>query len=229
MKQQLLILATVSVLLANCHKENDHPSSATESNLFVNNGLTHFAPVRLFTHGGEVLNPVLAQAYRNEFSLYFFDPGDDFNDSYYQKFDYINDDSIQYITPGRVFGAKRTAKDTYDRFSTRYTDIINDTSSLEFYMVQYKTLHRRDVPPSPNSPNGFVYYEADNPVYFLKKVKDTFFMPIIKYATISRTPGIISFASSKFNNVFSADGVDHLGVNDTLIVQTFDVVFVRSK
>ena len=229
MRQQLLILAAVSVLLAYCHKESEHPSPAAENNYFVNSGLTHFAPVRLFTHGGEVVNPGLAQAYRDEFSLYFFDPGDPFNDSYYRKIVYINDDSIQYVTPGRVFGAKRTVKDTYDRFSTPYTDIINDTSSLEFYIVQYKTLHSKEVPPGPNSPNGFVYYEADDPVYFLKKVKDTFFMPIIKYATISRTPGIISFVSNKFNNVFSASGVDHLGAYDTLIVQSFDVGFVKNK
>lgn len=229
MRQQLLILAAVTVLLANCHKEGNQPSLETENNYFVNNGLTHFTPVRLFTHGGEVIDPGLAQAYRNEFSLYFFDPGDPFNDSYYKKIIFINDDSILYVTPGRVFNAKRTATGTYDRFSTPYTDIVNDTTSIEYYIIQNKILHRKEVPPSSNNPNGFVYYEADNPVYFLKKVKDTFFMPIIKYATISRIPGIVSFASNKFNNVFSADGVDHLGINDTLIVQNFDVAFVREK
>jgi hypothetical protein len=195
----------------------------------VNNGLSHFTSVRLFTHGDEVIDPGLAQAYRNEFSLYFFDPGDPFMDSYYQKIIFINDDSILYVTPGRVFNAKRTATGAYDRFSTPYSDIINDTSSLEYYIVQYKILHRKEIPPSSNNPNSFVYYEADNPVYILKKVKDTFFMPIIKYATISRRPGIVSFASNKFNNVFSADGVDHLGINDTLLIQSFDIAFVRQK
>lgn len=229
MRQQLLILAAVSVLLAHCHKDDNQPSSSAENNYFVNNGLSHFTPVRLFTHGGEVNDPGLAQAYRNEFSLYFFEPGDPFNDSYYQKIIFINDDSIQYVTPGRVFNAKRTATGTYDRFSTPYYDIKDDTSSLEYYIVQYKIFRRNEIPRNSNNPNSIVYYEVDDPVYFLKKIKDTFFMPIIKYATISRTPGIISFASNKFNNVFSADGIDHLGVNDTLIVQSFDVAFVRNK
>jgi hypothetical protein len=229
MRQQLLILAAVTVLLAHCHKEDNQLSLATENNYFVNNGLSHFTPVRLFTHGGEVIDTGFAQVYRNEFPQYFFAPGDPFMDSYYQKIIFINNDSILYVTPGKVFNAKRTAKDTYDRFSTPYSDIVNDTTSLDYYIGQYKILHRKEIPPSSNNPNGIVYYEADNPVYFLKKVKDTFFMPIIKYATISRIPGTVSFASNKLNNVFSVEVVDHLGVNDTLLVQSFDIAFVREK
>jgi len=223
MKQHILILVAITVLLVDCHKESQ--SSTTESNQFRNSGLTHFTSLRLFTHDGEVLNPTLAQAYQNEFSQYFFKPGDAFTDPFYSNIIFINDDSIRYVTPGRIFGAKRTVTDTYDRFSTPYTDVVNDTSSLEFYIAQYKILHRKEISGNP----GSVYYEADDPVFFLKKVQDTFFMPIIRYAFISRTPGIIKFASNKVNNVFSADGVSHLGANDTLIVQSFDISFVKNK
>jgi hypothetical protein len=54
-------------------------------------------------------------------------------------------------------------------------------------------------------------------------------MPIIKYAAISRIPGMVKFASNKLNNVFSADGVSHLDVRDTLLVQSFDIMFVKGK
>jgi len=222
MKQQLLILVSVTVLLVQCRKE--HHSSTTPDNLFLNSKLTHFTAARLFTHDGEVLNPALAQSYQNEFSLYFFKPGDAFTDPFYSQIIFVNDDSIRYVTPGRIFDAKRTVTDTYDRFSTPYTDLANDTSSLEFYIVQNKIFRRKEI---SGSPNNLVYYEVDNPVFFLKKVKDTFFMPIIKYAVISRSPGIVKFGSNKLNNVFSADGVGHLAANDTLIVQSFDLAFVK--
>ena len=229
MKPPILILSAITVLLAQCHKEDYQPYTVAADTHFRNSGLTHFSSTRLFTHDGEVVNPELAKSYQNEFPLYFFEPGESFIDPYYQDIIFINDDSIKYVTPGRAYIAKRTVTDTYDRFSTPSTDLVNDTSSLEFYMVQYKTLHRIEVPGNSNNPNGFVYYEADDPVYFLKKVKDTFFMPIIKYAAISRTPGMVKFASNKLNNVFSAEGVGHLGVSDTLIVQSFDIMFVKGK
>jgi len=228
MKRQILILSTITVLLALCSKK-DHPLPIAENNHFLNSGLTHFSPARLFTHDGEVLNPELAKAYQNEFPLYFFEPGESVIDPFYREIIFINDDSIRYVTPGRSFAAKRTVTDTYDRFSTPYTDLVNDTNSLEFYIGRYKILHRREIPPSSNNPNSFVYYEADDPVFFLKKEKDTFFMPIIKYFTISRTPGMVRFVSSKLNNVFSADGVGHLGFTDTLVFQSFDIMFVKGK
>jgi hypothetical protein len=227
MKQHLLILAAITVLLAHCRKK-DHQPFTEENNHFLKSGLTHFTPVRLFTHNGEVVNPGLAQTYQDEFTLHFYEPGDPFIDPFYQEIIFINDDSILYVTPGKVFNAKRTVTGAYDRFSTPYFDVVSDTSSLDFYIVQYKTFRRKEIPRT-NNPNNFVYYEVDNPVYFLKKVQDTVFMPIIKYATISRMPGMVTFAANKFNNVFSADSVGHLGANDTLIVQSFDLAFVKGK
>ena len=228
MKQQILILSAITVLLAQCSKK-DHQLFTIENNHFLNSGLTHFSSARLFTHDGEVLNLELANAYQNEFSLYLFEPGESFIDPFYQEIIFINDDSIKNVTPNRVFIAKRTVTDTFDRFSTPSFDITNDTGSLEFYIVKYKTFRRKEIPGNSNNPNSSVYYEVDNPVYFLKKVKDTFFMPIIKYAAISRIPGMVKFASNKLNNVFSADGVSHLDVRDTLLVQSFDIMFVKGK
>jgi hypothetical protein len=88
-------------------------------------------------------------------------------------------------------------------------------------------LHRKETTGNANYPNGYTYYEADDPVYFLKKVNDTLFMPIIKYMTISTSPGIVRFVSSKLSNVFSAEGVSHLAANDTLVIQSFDIAFVK--
>lgn len=223
MKQQLLILTAISILFVHCHKES-HSIPPPDYNRFGNSGLTHFTATRLFTHDGEVLTPGLAQAYQNEFDLYFFNPGESLRDPYYRELIFINNDSIRYVTPGREIGAKRTVTDTYDRFSTPYTDISNDTNSLEFHMVKYKIFRRKEV---SSGSNYYVYYEFDNPVYFLKKVNDTFFMPMIKYAAISRYSGIVSFASNKLNNVFSTDAIKYLGAHDTLIVQSFDIAFVK--
>jgi hypothetical protein len=227
MKQQILILVAITVVLTNCRKK-DHQLSTAGNNHFQNSGLTHFTPARLFTRDGEVLKPGLANAYQNEFTLYFYKPGESVTDPFYKEINFINDDSIHYVNPNRVFEAKRTVTDTYDRFSTPYFDLANDTGSLEFYIAQYKTFRRKETSGNSNNPNSIVYYDVDNPVYFLKKVKDTFFMPIIKYAIISRTPGIVTFTSNKFNNVFSADGVSHLNVKDTLLVQSFDIMFVKT-
>src|SRR6185295_11362984 len=135
MKQPILILSAITVLLAQCRKK-DHQLAAIENNHFLNSGLRHLSSARLFTHDGEVLNPELAKSYQNEFSLYFLQPGDSFIDPFYQEIIFINDDSIKNITPNRVFIAKRTVRDTFDRFSTPFFDITNDTGSLELYIVQ---------------------------------------------------------------------------------------------
>jgi hypothetical protein len=54
MKQQLLTLSAITVLLAQCSKQHE-TFSTTENNHFLNSGLTHFTPTRLFTQHGEVL------------------------------------------------------------------------------------------------------------------------------------------------------------------------------
>jgi hypothetical protein len=222
MRKPFLITVAVWLLIVSC-KKDDAPPPANAPPHFVNTRLTHFSNYRLFTQTGEINNSPLIQGYASEFSNYFFKPADRFHDPNYQEIVYINDDSIINLTPGRAFDGKRTNTDVYDKYTTGLLAIQNDTSAVALYIGKYKT-YQRQVTPS-----GYVYFDVESPVYFLKKQQDTLFVPIMRYIIFYRKNGIVSFGADTYNNVFSPAGVNKLGPNDTLLVQSFDAVLEKKR
>jgi hypothetical protein len=222
MNKNLLTSIAIIILLAACSK-NTTGHRPTRPENFVNTRLTHFSGPRLFTHNGEVTNPDVVQAYFTEFNNYFFKPGDAFTDPNYQQVEFISEDSILYFASNFVYPAKRTAVDTYDKYLTHHYTITDDTNAIDLHIGQYPTWIR------VQAPGGLTFYEVDDPVYFLKKVNDTVFVPVVKYITFYRKNGIVAFTSNKLNNVFSPAGVNRLSNDDTLLVQGFDVAMEKTK
>ena len=221
MKHPFLITAAILLLIVSC-KKDDAPSTATSvPPHFINTRLTHFSDYRLFTQTGEVNNNTLARFYAGEFSNYFYGSTDRFRDPDYQEMVYISDDSIINLTPGRAFNGKRTNTDVYDKYTTGLFAIQNDTNAVSLYIVKYKTYQRQQTSL------GYVYYDVESPAYILKKQQDTLFVPIMRYIIFYRKNGTVSFGATTQNNVFSPAGVNKLGPNDTLLVQSFDAVLEK--
>ena len=210
------------IILTACNTKKERPLPPPD-NHFINTRLTHFSGPRLFTHSGEITDQGIVQACFTQFNNYFFNPAAKFNNANYQEVQFINEDSLLYYTSTFVYATKRTATGNYDKFSTPYFSITDDTNALDLHIAQYKTYH------PVQAPGGWVFYEVENPVIFLKKVQDTIFVPIVRYITFYRKDYVVSFASNDFNNVFSPEGINKLGVNDTLLVQGFDVAMERRK
>jgi hypothetical protein len=220
MKQMIISIVAGIILLLGCKKDK----TPVDTKLYFENSfLTHFESFKVFTKNGQINNAALAQNYSNEFSTYFFNTTSSYADPVFQKFEVVDEDSIINISSNIAIGAKRKNTDTYDRFVSNFTELVNDTNALNMHIIQYKVLERKITS------SGLVYYEIQKPVYFAKKINDTLFFPIVRYITISRRPFITTFSTGKINNVFSTDGLAKLDQYDTLVVQSFDLAMKRVK
>jgi hypothetical protein len=208
----------IALVMFSCKKDK---TPADTKQYFENSRLIHFQPFRAFTKNGEITNNAIVQAYAGEFGNYFFNTASTYTDPSFQKFTVVSDDSIINNSSNVPVETKRKFVDVYDRFSSRFTDLVNDTNIIKYHIIKYKVLERK------TAASGLVYYEAENPVYFLKKNSDTLFFPVIRYVIISRRPFLVSFSADKINNVFSPAGIDKLGQYDTLVVQSFDLAMKR--
>lgn len=170
---------------------------------------------------GEIISPALVQHYKSEFAPFFYDVTGIFPDREFKRFAFVNNDSIINLSIIPVAEMKRTIIDEYDKFSNRGSVPVNDTNALNLHLEKYK-IYRLVTTPS-----GYAYLDVESPVYFLKKVNDTLFFPVVKYIVFSRGPDIVSFNEGKFNNVFSPSGIEKLGSKDTLLVQTFDAAMIK--
>jgi hypothetical protein len=166
----------------------------------------------------------VVQAYAANFSQFFYQPGAVFSFPQYKSFSMVNEDSI---LAGGVFPLgelKRTSIGTYDIFSSNRLVPVNDTNALFLHIGRYR-LH--EIVNFPNSP--YRYAELQSPAFVLKKVKDTLFLPMIRYIVTSQRDNTFSFASDLLNNVFEPAGASKLKPYDTLLLQSFDLGLRRTN
>ena len=216
-----ILTATIFLLtLAACSKENSSPITTTKYNYFQKEGLTNFTSFRLFTKNGEVNDAALVQQYQDEFSNYFFTPSSSFNDNEFSKFAMVQEDSFINVGITPVAELKRASIDVYDKFISRNYQIENDTNNLILHISKYKMYEAR------TTSLGDTYFAVESPAYIFKKLNDQLNFPIVRFIVVSRS-NTFSFGSSRFNNVFSAAGLHKLGPNDTLLLQSFDLVMKK--
>lgn len=218
--EKIIAIATFFIFLTSCKKNKIY---IDKNQYFENAFLTNFENIRIYTKNGQINNPTLAQKYAAEFSDYFFKNSSSFIDAEFQKFIFVNEDSIINISSNPHLETKRKNIDTYDRYIGNRSELVNDTNTLNLYIIKYKILDKG------MSSTGYTYYEIQKPTYFIKKKDDTLFFPIVSYILISRRPFITKLFSDKFNNVFSEEGVSKLNESDTLVVQSFDLAFKKNK
>ena len=222
MKKITTILLLLLSLAACRKRDSGYQPPVTHYTYFQKAALTHFAPLRLYTHTGEVTNPQLVQQYANELGNYFYTPASPYTDAALSTFTLISEDSLVNtgITQGEL---KRVATGTYDHFKGNNYVIANDTAGYLLHIVGYKLFK----PVTP--PGGFTYFEIESPVAILKHTGDSLFFPMIRTVVISRTANTLSFSADRLNNTFDPTGVRKLGAADTVLVQTFDVAMKRVK
>jgi hypothetical protein len=183
---------------------------------FGNGFLTHFQKIRMFTRNGEVMNDSVVQQFANDYKLYFFKSSDSLTYDCYQKYDMVNDDSLDNVSSRCGSHLKRTSIDIYDKFSEGLNlSVRNDTNDFAYHIVKYKGL--KTTTSSTGVQSSIFEYSA-----IAKKKEDTLFIPIMKYITLTRYPWGLIFSSSYMNNVFSIDGINKLRSDDTLVLQSFD-------
>jgi hypothetical protein len=209
------------LFMASCTKHKPVEYKTPQFEFFEKSGLANFKPFALYTAAGEVSNPGLVGQYATEFSQFFYSETTPFSDTRFRTFSVVSEDSMINTSTVPAGELKRTAGGAYDKFSTRWLAIANDTNALNLHIVQYKT-HK-----AVTTPSGYTYYDVEDPVYILKRVGNELRFPIIRYILISRGDNQFSFAADKINNVFSPLGVNKLGPKDTLLVQAFDLVMKK--
>lgn len=204
--------------LASCSNYEPVEYATPRYELFEKSGLANFRPFALYTAAGEVTTPGLAGQYAAEFNQFFYSETTPFSDTRFRTFSVVSEDSMINTSTSSAGELKRTLVGAYDKFSTRWLTIANDTNALNLHIVQYK------VHKAVTTPTGYTYYDVEDPVYILKRVGNELRFPIIRYVLISRGDNQVSFAADKINNVFSPQGLNKLGPKDTLLVQAFDLV-----
>lgn len=216
-----LIPALLLIVLAACSNEKPAGYPTKQHSQYQNSHLTEFGAYKLYTAAGEVTVPGLAQQYASEFGQYFFDASSTYNDPALRTFLLVSEDSALNTSTVPVGELKRRAVDTYDRFSGRWWSIVNDTSALSLHIGKYK--FHKEV----STTTGLTYWDLESPTYFFKKRGEVLYFPLIRYITVSRTPGVVSFSADRINNVFDPAGVRKLGPKDTLLVQTFELAMKK--
>lgn len=216
-----ILSALILLTLVACTRYKPEEYKVPGYTFFEKSHLTNFGSSKLYTAAGAVATPGLAQQYADEFSNYFYEPGSAFTDSRFRTFSVVSEDSMINTSTVPAGELRRTGVGQYDKFSSRWFSIANDTNALNLHIIEYKS-HK-----AVTTPSGHTYYDVEDPVYILKQVGDTLFFPMIRYILISRGDGRLSFAADRLNNVFSPAGVSKLGSRDTLVVQTFDLVMKR--
>lgn len=215
------ISALLLIVLAACSKEKPASYPAPQHLQYQNSQLTGFGAYKLYTAAGEVTVPGLAQQYASELGQYFYDEHSTFMDPAFRSFVMVSEDSALNTSTVPVGELKRRTTDTYDQFSGHWWSIVNDTNALNLHIGKYK-FHK-----TVTTPGGLTYLDVESPTYFFKRRSDTLYFPMVRYITISRRPGIISFSADRINNVFDPGGVRKLGPTDTLLVQTFELAMKR--
>ena len=216
----ILTAALFLLTLIACSKENSNPITSTKYNYFHKEALTSFTNFRLFTKNGEVNDAALVQQYQDEFSNYFFTPSSSFNDIEFTRFAMVQEDSFMNVGITPVAELKRASVDVYDKFISRNYQIENDTNNLILHISKYKMYEAR------TTSLGDTYFAVESPAYIFKKLNDHLNFPMVRFIIVSRGNSF-SFGSGGFNNVFSAAGLNKLGNNDTLLLQSFDLVMKK--
>lgn len=168
---------------------------------FVHHKLNNFRDIRLFAKSGEITDSLLVKKYSTEYFLHFFDSSHSYLPRGYESFSFTNDDSIiNIMDTGAVF-AKRTSIHKYDNH--QLPDI--DSKAIRSY----------------------VYNDKERPDLVFKKVDDTLYCPFVKYITITRSHDSLSLDSAQRNDLFSPENINNLGLSDTMIVQSFDLIMIK--
>lgn len=219
---KMLPIIVILLALFSCKKNPPvYPVKPYQQFEFQNLG--NFGAYRMFTKTGEVSNSSLVTQYANEYAQFFYNPSAAFTGDQYKRFSFVSEDSI--INTGIVPAGelKKTGTGDYDVFTSRYTIPVNDTNSLHLHLGKYK-LYQLST-----TPLGYSYFELADPAAILKKINDKLHLPIVRYIITSIHNNTVSFAADRFNNVFDPTGIHKLGTNDTLLIQTFDVVLRRKQ
>ncbi len=215
----ILLLAFVSII--SCKKTKPVVYQSRKFTTYENSSLTKLTSPRLFTKNGEITTSHLVNKFTQDFDQYLYTASSSFNDSEFQSFLMYSDDSLVNSSIPPLYDLVRSNTDTYDFYKSGRLAPVNDTNALFLHIGQYKRHFLA------TTPLGYTYAEYESPACILKKVNDTLFVPFIRYIVVSRQPGMISFSAEKMNNVFASSGAQKLGNKDTMLIQTFDVAFIK--
>jgi hypothetical protein len=216
-----LLLATIFVALLGCRKSKPTIYPVKEYEQFEYEGLSNFSGFRLFTKAGEINDQSLVASYVQQYDNHFYTPASNFSAREYRSFSVVGEDSIINTGIAPAGELKRTRTDAYDVFMGKYNIPQNDTNAIALHLGKYKLF----TPATTTT--GYSYYELNSPPTILKRVGDKMYLPIIRYIITYSKDYTFSFSSDKINNVLDPTAVRKLGNNDTLLVQSFDVVLKK--
>jgi hypothetical protein len=216
-----LSLAIIFVAFVGCRKSKPTSYPAKQYEQFEYEGLSNFSGFHLFTKAGEINDQSLVASYVQQYDNHFYTSASNFSAREYKSFSVVGEDSIINTGIAPVGELKRTRSDAYDVFTGKYNIPQNDTNAIALHLGKYKLF------TPATTANGYPYYELNSPATILKRVGDKMYLPIIRYIITYSKDYTFSFSSDKINNVLDPTAMHKLGINDTLLVQSFDVVLKK--
>lgn len=222
----LLVVICLLIITFSC---NDDTNSFEYPTTYISRSVSEMN-IKVYTNSGEITNRLIKDEFIKRYKDYLMEL-DKIEIEGELTATYISSNTVELSKKDLATSEIRTVHDLSGLIYWEKPEIYNIVGSPQLdFLIKYFSYHplfmEEDTPiVSPSGPNSTTFRLKE--CFYVKKKNNYLIMPYLDFYFKNAYQ---QFSVRRFNNKFNSDSISSLGVNDTIMIQEYNIeIKINSK